>query len=198
MSAVAALDAAVARGADAAVLRRILAAEVALALWSPAPDPQLARALAGLPLAAIDDVDLVLDVEVGAASFAGTLRVAGYPASAAMALSEDCLALAACFAEITGRRRLALRLQVVETDACRKFHADYVAWRLLKTYVGPATQWIRADAPDTINAMATGDVGIFKGRLLHAMPRVLHRSPPIVATGECRLMLVLDTEDLIG
>ena len=40
--------------------------------------------------------------------------------------------------------------------------------------------------------MRAGEVAIFKGRMLLDDPPVLHRSPPIAATGEQRLLLVLD------
>jgi hypothetical protein len=40
--------------------------------------------------------------------------------------------------------------------------------------------------------MAIGEVGIFKGRLWAEEPSILHRSPPIAASGERRLLLVLD------
>jgi hypothetical protein len=38
----------------------------------------------------------------------------------------------------------------------------------------------------------TGAVGVFKGRLLLDPPTILHRSPPISATGERRLVLAID------
>ena len=79
----------------------------------------------------------------------------------------------------------ALRLEVIETDACRRFHADFVTLRLLSSYVGPGTQWCRANAADAICEVPTGAVGVFKGRLLLDPPTILHRSPPIgaIATG---------------
>jgi hypothetical protein len=84
---------------------------------------------------------------------------------------------------------------VVETDACSKFHADFVTLRTITTYRGPGTQWQRADDPgdQTINEMRSGAVGLFKGRLLQPEPSVLHRSPPIADSGESRLVLVIDS-----
>ena len=70
--------------------------------------------------------------------------------------------------------------------------ADYVTLRLLCTYAGPGTQWCRAAAPDAIYEVPTGAVGVFKGRMLLDPPTVLHRSPPIAATGGQRLILVID------
>ena len=40
--------------------------------------------------------------------------------------------------------------------------------------------------------MPTGAVAVFKGRMLLDPPTVLHRSPPITASGERRLLLAID------
>ena len=87
---------------------------------------------------------------------------------------------------------MAIRLEVVDTDACRRFHTDYTTLRLLTTYRGQATQWIRVGSPDRIEQMAAGEIGIFKGRRLLDDPPILHRSPPIGDRGESRLLLVID------
>ncbi len=87
---------------------------------------------------------------------------------------------------------MKLRLEVVETDACRRFHADFVTYRLLTTYCGAATQWVRSTQPETIETLRAGDVAIFNGRVLLEEPTILHRSPPIAGTGETRLLLVID------
>ncbi|KWV92041.1 hypothetical protein AUC45_12885 [Erythrobacter sp. YT30] len=93
-----------------------------------------------------------------------------------------------------------VRLEVVTTNSCRKWHADYVKARLITTYVGSGTQWLtQADAdrvkggeePQWINSMSPGDVGMFKGKLATDTPAI-HRSPPIAGTGEKRLLLVLN------
>ncbi|MDG5487260.1 DUF1826 domain-containing protein [Sphingomonas sp. BGYR3] len=149
-------------------------------------------ALGGLDWEAIDDVELTLDLPVGVDTLALNLAVSGYPSAAAHALAEDILALAMVQARATGSNALSMRLQVVETDSCRKFHADYVTRRLLTTYAGQATQWCHADKPDRIEQLSAGDVAIFTGRVMIDPPVVLHRSPPIEAAGELRLLLVID------
>ena len=67
-----------------------------------------------------------------------------------------------------------LRLEIVTTDSCRKFHADYVNARLITTYAGTGTQWLSNDdaervrqgeEPRTINTLSVGDVGLFKGKM---------------------------------
>ena len=93
-----------------------------------------------------------------------------------------------------------MRLAIVTTDSCRKFHADYVKARLITTYVGTGTQWIEgADVarvakgaePSRINTLNACDVGLFKGKMWTQSPAI-HRSPPIEDSGERRLTLVLD------
>lgn len=131
------------------------------------------------------------------------LRDAGYGAAAAATLAADIADLAARFARIMEGDRVAIRLEVVETDACRRFHADYVTARLICTYAGPGTQWLDADAADalaagaapdtlTIRQLDAGDVAIFKGRLWAPDAPAIHRSPPIEGSGIRRLVLVID------
>jgi hypothetical protein len=84
-----------------------------------------------------------------------------------------------------------LRLERVTGDACKRWHADYVSVRLICTYRGAATRWIEQPG-DRQRALATGTVGLFKGRVLAGDDAIVHRSPPILGTGEDRLLLVLD------
>jgi hypothetical protein len=116
------------------------------------------------------------------------------------ALVADVAMLAERFCTALGMARFEVRLEVVTTDSCRKFHADYVRARLITTYVGPGTDWLdgkdaaavaRGDEPARINRMEPGDVGLFKGKLATMHPAI-HRSPPISTTGEQRLLLVLN------
>lgn len=116
------------------------------------------------------------------------------------ALGDDVALLANLFCSGLDIEELEVRLEVVTTDSCRKFHADYVVGRLITTYVGPGTQWlsqddadrVRAgDEPRKINQLAPGDVGIFKGRLASDHPAI-HRSPPIATADGPRLLLVLN------
>lgn len=116
------------------------------------------------------------------------------------ALVGDIAMLARQFCEVMRLDRFEVRLEVVTTDSCRKFHADYVSARLITTYVGLGTEWLDSDdarrvsggsQPHQIKRLNTGDVGIFKGKLATLDPAI-HRSPPIAGTGEQRLLLVLN------
>lgn len=164
----------------------------ALTLWQRPVPVALAAPLDQLDLDGIDDLELTIDLPVAGATIEAALEAAGYDGPAAALLTQDIAHLATRFADIAGGGQLKLRLEVVETDACRRFHADFVTYRLITTYRGQATQWVRAARPNAVAQMRAGEVGIFKGRMLLDEPPILHRSPPIAATGEQRLLLVLD------
>jgi len=106
-------------------------------------------------------------------------------------LREDASALASIFAN------LRLRFDVVNTNACRKFHIDAVTARLICTYRGTGAQiglTENGDDPEHILTAPTGSPIILRGTRWPETPisGLLHRSPPIVGTGETRLSLVLD------
>jgi hypothetical protein len=165
---------------------------VALALWARRLPGSLAEAIAALELGAVDDLELTVDLPASVSALAASLVVSGHAPPVARLLAADILELASRHAVICGEARVAIRLEVVDTDACRRFHTDYTTLRLLTTYRGQATQWIRVGSPDRIEQMAAGEIGIFKGRRLLDDPSILHRSPPIGDRGESRLLLVID------
>ncbi|MEJ8560561.1 DUF1826 domain-containing protein [Yoonia sp. GPGPB17] len=112
-------------------------------------------------------------------------------------LIDDIAALADMFSSIMKSRYLRLRLDVIETNACRKFHIDGITARLICTYRGHATQYgngAMGDSPADIHEVPTGSPMILRGTAWPSAARIglLHRSPPIEGTGETRLVLVLD------
>jgi hypothetical protein len=113
---------------------------------------------------------------------------------------DDIAALAEIFAGLMRARWLRLRLDVVTTNACRRFHIDAVTARLVCTYRGTGTQYgISTDGaePRRIFTVPTGSPIVLRGTLWPEHPRsgLLHRSPPIEGTGETRALLVLDPVD---
>ena len=119
----------------------------------------------------------------------------------------DVAAHVAVFAKLTGSNTVRLRLDLVNHNACSRWHRDCVPLRLICTYRGPATQWVlpewahqvlaRPD-DDTLHAqaMTTGDVAMFKGCGWPGQPHdggIVHRSPRISGSGLTRLVLVLDS-----
>ena len=112
-------------------------------------------------------------------------------------LIEDIDGLAQLFADLMATQYLQLRLDVVTTNACRKFHIDAVTARLVCTYRGTGTQYgISTDGsePQRVFSVPTGAPILLRGTLWPEGPKsgLMHRSPPIEDTGETRLVLVLD------
>lgn len=110
---------------------------------------------------------------------------------------QDIATLGAQFAAMLGANWLRLRLDVVTTNSCRKFHIDAVTARLVCTYRGTGTQYgISPDgsAPQHIFTVPTSAPLLLRGTLWPELPRagLLHRSPPIEGSGETRAVMVLD------
>ncbi len=112
-------------------------------------------------------------------------------------LVEDTAAVAEIFADLMQAEFLRLRFNVIDTNACWKFHIDTVTARLVCTYRGTGTQYgfPTSDAePPKIFTVGTGAPILLRGKLWPERPDagLRHRSPRIEGTGETRLVLVLD------
>ncbi|MGR3712896.1 MAG: DUF1826 domain-containing protein [Shimia sp.] len=112
-------------------------------------------------------------------------------------LVDDIAELSSNFAALMKVEFLRLRLDVVTTNACRKFHIDAVTARLICTYRGQTTQLGEAEQgqdPDACVSAPLGSPIILRGTNWpeEAPMRLRHRSPPIEGSGETRLLLVLD------
>ena len=186
-------------GEDSLILGAIRESDCNLAIWHRPAFADFTAMTTGTPL----DLRFVSDIAGFAAVFAKELRSGGFGGDAALhdALIVDAARLARLFCDAMELTTIELRLEVVRTDSCRKFHADYVTARLITTYVGEGTDWLDdADArrvaagaePRQINRLAPFDVGLFKGKIATPTPAI-HRSPPIAETsGGARLLLVLN------
>ncbi|MEP0191730.1 MAG: DUF1826 domain-containing protein [Erythrobacter sp.] len=147
------------------------------------------------------DIRLTAKLEGLGANLFAALKAHGFTArKTSERLVADILQLADLYCKAMGLDALEVRLEVVTTNSCRKWHSDYVSARLITTYVGSGTQWLdgvdaqrvkQGQDPLHINTMSTGDVGLFKGKLATTLPAI-HRSPPIYGTGETRLLLVFN------
>ena len=180
------------------VLHAIGEPDCNLAIWQRARFADFAPLVQGTP----EDLRFTCDVAGLPAQLAKGLKQGGFGGSAALhrALVEDAARLAELFCTAMDLSKLELRLEVVRTDSCRKFHADYVTARLITTYVGAGTDWLDEDdtarvaageTPRRINRLGPFDIGLFKGKLATDRPAI-HRSPPIAGTGAARLLLVLN------
>lgn len=185
--------------ADPEVLHTIRAPDCNLAIWQRAPFADFAPLTGGTP----QDLRFVSNLRRLPGTLERELRLNGFSGDAALhrVLTDDVARLAALFCAAMELATFELRLELVRTDSCRKFHADYVTARLITTYIGEGTDWLdEADAarvaageePQHINRLAAFDVGLFKGKLATETPAI-HRSPPIADTpGGTRLLLVLN------
>jgi len=181
------------------VLAAIRDADCNLAIWERAPLADFAPLTDGTPA----DLRFTCDAAALPALMGEGLAQNGYGGSPALhaALIADAAHLAERYCAAMELATFELRLEVVRTDSCRKFHADYVTARLITTYVGEGTDWLdEADVarvaagqqPEHIHRLAPFDVGLFKGKLATDFPAI-HRSPPISETeGGARLLLVLN------
>ena len=132
-------------------------------------------------------------------------------------LEADICALAGRLGALLERKHIHASLSIQRTDGCRKIHTDYVSLRLLCTYAGPGTEWVpnadlvrenlgRTDVDvDAANrsvirrgavlrSCAPGELLLLKGEAYpgNSSWGAAHRSPPIEARGESRLVLKLD------
>jgi hypothetical protein len=63
-------------------------------------------------------------------------------------LVDDVLHAAQVLGDLTGSDELGVRVAVLDAAMCPRFHADYVAMRLVCTYVGPTTEYLSEDGVD--------------------------------------------------
>ena len=114
--------------------------------------------------------------------------------------------LVSAFACLLGAKRIGVRLRLLDKAMCPRFHVDHVPVRLITTYAGIGSQWLRegvmdrrtlgqADAEPTerIEQIHCGEVALLKGTKWHGNEGhgLIHRSPAL-KTDERRLILTLD------
>ena len=174
---------------------------VAAAIWQRRLENGFHKWIDGLPPEQLPSCRLILQPERALNVVTQICDIAGLPDDPWRdCLVSDIAVLAEIFADMMQADYLRLRLDVVNTDACRKFHIDAVTARLICTYRGTGTQYgISTDGnePCPIYTVDTGCPILLRGSLWPEPPHsgLLHRSPPIAGSGETRLVLVLDPMD---
>ena len=170
----------------------------AAAIWRRQPLPGFQRWIDGVDRERLPKARVVLRPDLVHRAVQEICEAARTPAGPERdRLIDDTAALADIFAGLMQAKWLRLRLDVVDTNACRKFHIDAVTARLVCTYRGTGTQYgiTRNGAePARVFTVPTGAPIVLRGTLWPETPAsgLLHRSPPIEGTGETRLVLVLD------
>lgn len=116
--------------------------------------------------------------------------------------------LVSAFACLLGAKRIGLRLRVLDKAMCPRFHVDHVPVRMITTYAGIGSQWLREgamdrrqlgsavaepQAPAHVEQIGCGEVALLKGEKWRGNEGygLIHRSPAL-AGGERRLILTLD------
>ncbi len=133
-------------------------------------------------------------------------------------LTRDLAGLLAGLAEVAQTRHLRVSFGAVRSDQCRRFHVDYVRYRMVTTYVGPGTEWapdaaVSREALDhppgcpcdankaivkdssAIRHAVSGEVLVMKGARHPDRRGVVHRSPSIEGTGQTRVVLAASVVD---
>ena len=114
--------------------------------------------------------------------------------------------LVSAFACLLGAKRIGVRLRLLDKAMCPRFHVDQVPVRLITTYAGIGSQWLRegvmdrrqlsqadAEPSERIEQIHCGEVALLKGTKWHGNEGhgLIHRSPALKAD-ERRLILTLD------
>lgn len=171
---------------------------VAAAVWQRAPLPSFQNWIDGLDADLLPKARVILRPEAIPDAVRHICDTSGTPDCPERdMLIDDISALATIFADLMRARFLRVRLDVVTTNACRKFHVDAITARLVCTYRGTGTQYgtgQNGNDPKRIVTVTTGAPILLRGTRWPEQPAsgLLHRSPPIEGSGETRLLLVLD------
>ncbi|SFS69095.1 Protein of unknown function [Sulfitobacter marinus] len=170
----------------------------AAAIWHRRPTPSLQSWIGAMAPSLLPQVRLTLRPETVREAVLQACVASGTPDCPERAiLIDDIAAQAEIFTALMPSRYLRVRLDVIETNACRKFHIDAVTVRLVCTYRGTGTQYGNGAKPSRVFTVPTGSPILLRGTLWPETPRsgLSHRSPPIEGTGETRLVLVIDPVD---
>lgn len=168
------------------------------AIWPRQPLPCFQTWIDAIEPARLPNARVILRPEQARDVTSHICDVCGTPNCTERALLiDDVAALADIFAGLMHAPYLLLRLDVITTNACRKFHVDTVTARLICTYRGTGTQFgftIGSTDPELVHTVPTCAPILLRGKLWqeHSHESLLHRSPPIEGSGETRLVLVLD------
>ncbi|MEM9903162.1 MAG: DUF1826 domain-containing protein [Pseudomonadota bacterium] len=173
----------------------------AAALWHREPRPAFQEWIDTLDPGHLPRGRMILRPASVRSAVARICEACGTPAGAERDhFADDVAALSGLFAKLMRAEWLRLRLDVVATNACRRFHIDRVTARLVCTYRGTGTQYGVAAIGgelDPVLTVPTGAPILLRGTLWPEDPQsgIRHRSPPIEGTGETRSVLVLDPLD---
>jgi hypothetical protein len=105
--------------------------------------------------------------------------------------ADDVTSLVRSFLTEFDRSSVSLRIEIVNTQSCPKFHCDNVYIRLVTTYVGPCTEYQYADESD-VRGSGLGSLVFLKGHKHPTHRDSVHHRSPAVPLGTKRLCVVID------
>lgn len=179
-------------------LSSIRMSECAAVIWHRRPSPACLKWIGALAREHLPRTRVILRPDAIRQAAIIACEAAGTPdCTERRCLVDDIAQQAEIFAALMRAPCLRMRLDVVTTNACRKFHVDAVTARLVCTFRGTGTQYgisTGAGDPKPVHTVPTGSPILLRGTLwpTRSDRGFLHRSPPIEGTGETRLVLVLD------
>lgn len=194
-------------GDTPAVLGEALIDGVNLAVWQrqlPSHIADFAQTLLALeePLAE----SLTVEPDIHGAVEMPTLAAAYQSIAGHAGLVADVAWLVSAYAYLLEAKRIGVRLRVLDKPMCPRFHVDHVPLRLITTYAGAGSEWLREEAMSrhrlgepaaepaaSIEQLSSGQVALFKGEkwLGNEGAGIIHRSPSAGPTSK-RLILTLD------
>lgn len=196
------------RGETPLALADILDNGVNLALWQrqlPLHIAEFGALLVSLSEPLAESLVVELDSEEAEPNLlglaAGCRDLEGYDGFIA-----DVAWLVSAFACLLGAKRIGVRLRLLDKAMCPRFHVDHVPVRLITTYAGIGSQWLRegvmdrrqlsqadAEPSERIEQIHCGEVALLKGEKWRGNEGygLIHRSPALAAN-ERRLILTLD------
>lgn len=196
------------RGETPLALADILDNGVNLALWQrqlPLHIAEFGALLVSLNEPLAESLVVELDSEEAEPNLlglaAGCRDLEGYDGFIA-----DVAWLVSVFACLLGAKRIGVRLRLLDKAMCPRFHVDHVPVRLITTYAGIGSQWLRegvmdrrqlsqadAEPSERIEQIHCGEVALLKGEKWRGNEGygLIHRSPALAAN-ERRLILTLD------
>jgi hypothetical protein len=198
------------------VLSNIYQEDINIAIWKRELSPELATAAAlFIKENSVKPTRLTVSAEDAFDELCNTFG----DSHAAVILNKDIALLVDMFCCLFDLKSIGLRLAILNTAMCPRFHVDRIPCRLITTYQGLGTQWLAHNVVDRtklgagnqgksdeesglfcgldkMNSLNEGDVALLKGENWDDTNGfgLVHRSP-LVPNGEKRLVLTLDFID---
>jgi hypothetical protein len=187
---------------ESAGLEAIGRSGVQLAIWRRALPARLTQWLSRLKRAELPELSMALSVSAGPSLLASFMTSTPDGPMRAL-LAEDVCSLVRCYAALTGRSFVTVRLECVSDDSCARFHRDASRLRLFTTYRGKGTEFVgpaeglaaireQRSYDGVIERMGEHEVAVWKGTGTGEADALVHRSPPMQRSDIARLVLCID------